>query len=548
MLDARDLPDGQRLTTDLCIVGAGAAGITMTAEFVGTGIDVLVLESGDLRPHRDTQDLNAGTVVDERLHDAPERHRRRQFGGSLNERESRCAPLAPIDFEARAYMPNSGWPFGPEVLAPYYPRALALYESDESRRSYERDRDILRKPLIEGFDDGHFSTETLDRYGPCESLGQHHDRLLRTAGNVCVMLNATATRLQLDATGSRVESLIFRTLTGKSMTVKATRFVIAAGAFETARLLLANRDVHRHGIGNDHDNVGRYYMCHVAGTAGTLTVTRPRSAVHHGYVLTPDGVYARRRFALTAVAQRELKIGNFIARLHFANLNNPAHRSGILSGLYLAKAFIRYEYSKRLHDAQPRTLKNWLLHVRNVVLDPFDTLAFLWHWLTKRTLAKRKFPSVVIPSRANRFSLDFHAEQQPTRDSRITLIDDKKDALGLPQIRVDWRYTDWDIETVTKALALLKDELARSGCGRLDYEAATLREDVMRYGAYGGHHLGTARMGADPATSVVDADCRVHGVPNLSIAGAAVFPTSSQANAQLTVVALALRLAARLAR
>jgi choline dehydrogenase-like flavoprotein len=69
---------------------------------------------------------------------------------------------------------------------------------------------------------------------------------------------------------------------------------------------------------------------------------------------------------------------------------------------------------------------------------------------------------------------------------------------------------------------------------------------MTRYGAYGGHHIGTARMGHDPHLSVVDADCRIHGVSNLSIASAAVFPTSSQANPTLTVVALALRLADRL--
>jgi choline dehydrogenase-like flavoprotein len=69
---------------------------------------------------------------------------------------------------------------------------------------------------------------------------------------------------------------------------------------------------------------------------------------------------------------------------------------------------------------------------------------------------------------------------------------------------------------------------------------------MTRYGAYGGHHIGTTRMGRDPGSSVVDADCRVHGVGNLSIASAAVFPTSSQANPTLTVVALALRLAGRL--
>ena len=72
--------------------------------------------------------------------------------------------------------------------------------------------------------------------------------------------------------------------------------------------------------------------------------------------------------------------------------------------------------------------------------------------------------------------------------------------------------------------------------------------EMTRYGAYGGHHIGTARMGSDPRSSVVDSDCRVHGVENLYVASSATFPTSSQANPTLTVVALALRLAAHLQR
>ncbi|MDE2350088.1 MAG: GMC family oxidoreductase, partial [Gammaproteobacteria bacterium] len=99
---------------------------------------------------------------------------------------------------------------------------------------------------------------------------------------------------------------------------------------------------------------------------------------------------------------------------------------------------------------------------------------------------------------------------------------------------------------VTRAIALLALDLQRTGTGTLAYDPQELEAEMTRYGAYGGHHIGTARMGTDPRDSVVDADCRVHGVDNLSIAGSAVFPTSSQANPTLTIVALALRLAARL--
>ena len=100
-----------------------------------------------------------------------------------------------------------------------------------------------------------------------------------------------------------------------------------------------------------------------------------------------------------------------------------------------------------------------------------------------------------------------------------------------------------DVDTVGRALALLQTDLRTGGIGELKFDPAGLEEEITRYGAYGGHHLGTARMGNDPRTSVVDGDCRVHGVGNLFVAGAAVFPTSSQANPTLTIVALAMRLA-----
>ncbi|MEI6160725.1 MAG: GMC family oxidoreductase, partial [Roseococcus sp.] len=102
--------------------------------------------------------------------------------------------------------------------------------------------------------------------------------------------------------------------------------------------------------------------------------------------------------------------------------------------------------------------------------------------------------------------------------------------------------------TAETCFRLLAADLGAWGRGWLDFEPAQLAQDMLRDGAYGGHHLGTARMGHSPTSSVVDAQARVHGIRNLSLAGAAIFPTSGQANPTLTLVALALRLADRLQR
>ena len=190
-------------------------------------------------------------------------------------------------------------------------------------------------------------------------------------------------------------------------------------------------------------------------------------------------------------------------------------------------------------------MRAWLRHLGNVVTDPFDAASFAWHMLKDRRLAERKFPSIIIKSKANLYSVDYHAEQQPNRASRVSLTQDR-DPLGVPRIKIDWRYTSGDVDTVTRALALLAGDFEHGGVGTLDYDPATVEFEMTRYGAYGGHHIGTARMGTDPRSSVTDADCRVHGVGNLYIGGSATFPTSSQANPTLTIVALALRLAERL--
>jgi len=275
----------------------------------------------------------------------------------------------------------------------------------------------------------------------------------------------------------------------------------------------------------------------------------PRDAVWHGYDVAPDGTYCRRRLALRPEEQRRRGLSNIVFRLHHPRITDPAHRTGPLSAIYLAQHFISYEYAKRLVSDTPPTAATWLRHGLNAATDPFSTVRFLTHWLRHRTLAERKFPSIIIRPRTNLFSLDFHAEQEPNRDSRISL-GAGRDRFGNRQVRVDWRYSAKDVDTVAQAFDLLRDDLTAQGIGELSLAAnETDIETVLRRdGAYGGHHIGTARMGSGPASGVVDPDGKVFGVNNLHVAGSAVFPTSSQANPTLTIVALSLRLAERLSR
>lgn len=545
ILSARELPDGHVLEADVCIVGAGAAGIAVALDLIECRMDVLLLESGGLDEEAQTQALYQGTVTDERLHTPPDRYRQRRFGGSTTIWGGRCMPLDAIDFEARDYVPHSGWPIGPGALSPYYGRANRLCEAGEFDYSAAHAFTAPLPPMMEGFTSSHFTTDSLERFSCPTDFGARYLHKLKAAPDLRLVLHANVTSVQLGPEADRVRSLRVETLCGRRITARARHFVLATGGLEVARLLLASRDTQRHGIGNQHDVVGRYYMCHVAGTIGRLRFSGPLSAVHHGYDISDEGIYCRRRLTLTADAQRRFRLGNFIARLHHPRITDPVHRSAVLSLLYLAKMFIPYEYAKRLHGDDHASIVQWLQHVGNVAAAPFDAVGFAWHMLRDRKLAERKFPSIIIRSRANLYSLDFHAEQQPNPESRVTLGDDV-DALQVPRLKIDWRYTPGDVDTVRGALELLAADIEACGIGRFEYDPQSVETEMTRYGAYGGHHIGTTRMGTDPRRSVVDADCRVHGVENLFIASAAVFPTSSQANPTLTIVALALRLGAHL--
>ena len=545
MLDASDVST-HALDADLCIVGAGAAGISLALQFVGSTTSVVLIESGGHGHDDRTQQLYAGEVADSHMHPPLDRYRERRFGGSTSTWGGRCIPFDPIDFERRDYLGLEGWPISYADLLPYYERANQLCEAGPFQYNEARAFKQRPPPMISGFLSRDFSDDSLERFSRPTDFGKRYGQRLRESSNVRVILHANVTYLRLDRDGERLDAVKVRSFGGGHFIVRAGLFVLACGGLETVRLLLASRDVNQQGVGNAYDHVGRHYMSHLAGTIGTLRF-RQGVTVHHGYDRSDEGVYCRRRLALRPDAQRRLGVGNFIARLHHPRITDPVHRSGALSLLYLAKPLVPYEYAVRLQGEDQASGRQWLSHLGNVLRDPLQVMAFCWQMTVRRKLVRRKFPSIVVKPRNNCFSLDFHAEQLPNAESRVLLCD-SLDEFGLPKLRVDWRYCSDDVATVERALAALARALRDEEVGSFEYDRSTVEREMVRYGAYGGHHIGTARMAGSARRGVVDERQRVHGVHNLFISSAAVFPTSGQANPTLTIVALSLRLADHLQR
>lgn len=546
--NADSIPNGTCLNADVCIIGAGPAGIALGLDLSERGFSVLLLESGFMKEDLKTQRLYEGDVADNKLHSPPDKYRQRRFGGSTAIWGGRCMPFDPLDFEVRNHVQHSGWPISYEDLLPYYPRANELSEAGHFSYRAEDALGTDALPLIHGFESQRVLTNGIERFSCPTHFGNRYAKQLHLAPHVNVLLGANCTGIRLQPQGNTVRTVDVTTLAGTRFSATCSFTVLAVGGLETARLLLASNDVAPGGIGNFHDVVGRYYMCHIAGNVGQLTIKGPTENVRHGYELSPEGIYCRRRLAVAPAEQRRLGLANAVARLHFPRITDPAHRNGVLSGLFLARRLISYEYGKRLNDGKSSTtVAAYARHLLNVATDPVDTTAFLMHWLSRRTLAERKFPSVILRNRTNRFSLEMHGEQIPQAKSRV-MLSNKVDILGMPQLHIDWRYSTADIDSIRGTLDVLSQEFTASGIARFEYDSENLEEDLTRFGAYGGHHIGTARMGSDERVSVVNAECQVHTVNNLYICGSAVFPTSSQANPTLTLIALSLRLGQTLAK
>lgn len=539
ILPTSSLAGGETFNARLCIIGAGPAGISLALQFLGTGIDVILVAGGGEAPDATTQALYEGEIADEALHSPLTEYRHRRFGGSSVTWGGRCIPFDRIDFEKRPWIEGAEWPIGYDDVAPYYPAANALLEAGDCEYRAGSAVEGGMRPMIAGFAPQAFDMDAIERSSCPTNFAARYGHRLRAAPNIRVLMDAHAVEIEA-GDPARVQ---LRTLDGKALTVAADALVIATGGIETPRLMLASRgSAHPRGLGNRHDLVGRNYLCHIAGTMGSLHFEGDPATIFHGYERAWDGTYCRRRLALRPEVQRAREIGNLVIRLHHPRLPDPAHGRGILSAIYLAKPFISYEYSKRLHGGETMGAGLFLRHALNVMREPFATAGFLLDWARTRTLAARKFPSLIVRPRNNTYSLDIHAEQVPNPESRVTLSQ-TRDIFGRPQARVDWRYRPKDIETVAVSLGLLREDIARWGGGRLDYDEDEIAPAMLRDGAYGGHHIGTARMGATPADGVVDADARVFGTENIYVAGSSIFPTSSQANPTLTIVAFALRLA-----
>lgn len=539
------------VATDVCVIGAGPAGLTFARQCIGSPFDVLVLEGGSYAPDERAQSLQGG-VVESDYHsaDALAVGRRRQFGGSANiwaqltrpdrgQVYARALPAEAVDFEDRTWQPAGGWAIGPTELNPYYDRVA----KDWIGRPVDNDVNTWsspdRPPL--SLRPGPLTTR-MAQYGAASVfLGRYRDDIV-AAANVTVQIDSTVVELESDRGGSHVRRARVRRTDGSTFHVAARAFVLAGGTVENVQTLLNSASTQPGGPGNRHDNVGRYLTDHPELLLGTIHPTDPdlvnAIGLYDTYYVDDDVVSGHLTFSQDF--KRDERLLNMAAVL----LPRPA---GFGSS---AERAMRSLHTLRLGRLPPQTL----MHVHSIVRNPGESISVLRARLGKRLDRAPDYENGYVwhrggwsrPSidRSRLPVLEVHAatEQSPERENRIVLTD-ARDSLGRRRVKLRLRWSAADRENLLRTMRIFAAEIAGSGVGRFQpWLEFTGETRPVNHGLH--HPMGGIRMHPDPQFGVVDANCRVHGISNLYVAGSAVFPTGlGYANPTLTLLALSTRLA-----
>ncbi|MBB3211100.1 choline dehydrogenase-like flavoprotein [Herbaspirillum sp. Sphag1AN] len=542
---------------DICVMGAGPVGLTLALEAAAQGLQVLVLEAGTQQPSPTSMADVQAEIADPKTHAPLALATNRAFGGNAWLWGGRCVPFEAIDFEARAYVPHSGWPLTLAEITPWYAKAAEYLDCGHAQFRDEA-------PSWSELHAGPVALSQLERWARQPKLAPRLGERALGHPHIHFLFDATVTGISLTQDGAaegQVTALQVHHRPAQQqqpqqppLMVQARHYVLAGGALEITRLLLLTQQRHPELptlFGGAEGPLGRYYMGHIFGSIASIVLKQPQDFDDLDFTRDSSDTYVRRRFTLSELVQREQGLLNTSFFADNPPFYDARHRNPTLSLVFLALAIpaigrrMLSEAIRLMHLGPPP--HRYGAHILNVLRRPWAAATDVLTILRLRYLSSVRKPGFVLRNQGGTYALKYHAEQIPNPDSRVTL-GSERDALGVPRLRIDFRYLPEDAQSVLKTHTVLDQALRASGKGTVDYHRAPEQrmQHVMEQATDGFHQIGLTRMHADPTLGVVDSHCRVHGIGNLYIASSSVFPTAGEANPTFLAAALAARLAAHL--
>ena len=512
----RDLVQGvpsSNDSADVCIVGAGAAGIVLAVELARQGKRVVLLEGGGRDVEEESQEPYRSEVAGLK-HNGVHIGRFRSMGGSTTRWGGQILELDEIDFEARPWINGSGWPFPKKTLAPFYKRAIALEGLSEATLN---DADVWRElgmetPEFDGFE------SFFSRWCPETNFARLYGQELKTNPLITVWLHTNAVGLELE--GERVRGVRSKTQSGVAHTFRANEFVWCMGGIESSRFFLqpelAAMPWHRSGL------VGRHFQDHIIASAAEIELIDAA-----GFHAAFDNVFSRGykyhpKIRLSPELQKETGTLNTAALIFFRSESDEAQ----VKLKTTAKKLLRGRFGDVTREDAAQLFRDAPLLARQS-----------WRYAVEHR--------AYVPPNA-RIELGVHCEQVPDGKSSITLSEER-DSLGMLRTRIDWQISELEIRSIRSCVEVAVKALAPVARVVPDVDMMDAPERFRDKCGDQYHHMGGMRMSVSPDEGVVDTDLKLHGISNGYVCSAAVFPSSGFSNPTHTVIALAVRLADHLA-
>ena len=529
LIDLNDLDESSKIYSDICIIGSGVAGSILAKELIKTKNRITLIESGDLKPNELAQSLNQVTHVGvpfrKNFH-----NRVRQYGGACNIWPGRMMVYDRDDVVGRTWINESSWDIDYDDLNYYLNltgEKFGIPNMDYIKPEFWNNKFSHTEKLL--FNNEYLKptvalwAKNIPRFG---STSNFYKNLIK-ADNLIIYTNATATEIELNEPKTKVSKVKLLNYKKCNFEVRSKLFIMACGGLENARLLLLSNKQNINGIGNNFDNVGRYFMEHPKVVYGQINFNEK---INLDRLIGFPFEYGKCKIGIKISNKAQRKFGLLNSYLCLEPIVPSAMKNAYLQSINIVKRIMKKGYSGDRLDFTKK-----IAYIPNVIyeLPPKEIMPhqmFVFSYYLKQILRQNI---------KNKFQIINYCEQEPNPNSRLYLSSEK-DYFGKNKLIVDWKVGKREIDSLEFLHNKLDEQLIEHKIGtfneRINKETPIAFSDSS-------HHLGVTRMNNDYKKGVVDNHCKVHGISNLYILGSSIFPVSGHANPTFTIVAMSLRLA-----
>jgi len=469
---------------DFCIIGAGAAGITLALELEKSNFKIALCEAGDLNQSRESRSCYEGQVIGDYYMPLEER-RLRFLGGTTNHWGGWTYPLDEIDFNRGFIDKKFIWPINKKDLDPYLKDAndyldVKNDDSDElNYLSHLKGKNIPNNLFMtdENSDINKFDFRWSKNNGAPTRFGKKFYNALKNSKNIDIFLNCNLA--ELDGVRSVIHKVVVKNYSFTKFEFSAKKFVFAMGGIENSRYLLWFRKLYGNKFFDGDLPIGKYWMDHPHHTIGKALLNKD--------------IGKQAFFRVNDQLQIKHKILNFGLRVYS---HIPHEAQYLIDSLKKSSVDLGNLFEKQYNASNIKSCR----------------LYGAW-------------------------------EQEPMESNKVTLSNIEKDKFSIPRVSIYYKKTELDRFTMKKTMMIFSNWIIKNGLGRIKLDDWVVNNSEYPKPFFQGHHIGGTRMYSTKKFGVVDKDCKVFGSQNLYIIGSSVFTTGGHTNPTLTITQLTLRLA-----